>query len=149
MRQRTRGARPGWPVGMLTALLMASLGGLGGCVYPHHHPRSPKVHAHKSGPPPHAPAHGHRHKQRDGIELVYDSEIGIYVVAGHSHHYHDGQHYFRWVEGKWMMSARMDHGWVVVSSHDVPTHLMARYGKKHKKAKRGHGERHPAKHGHR
>jgi hypothetical protein len=148
MRQTILGARPGWRLGMLTAVLVASTGALGGCFHHHHHrPKSPDVHVRKGGPPPHAPAHGYRHKHGDGIELVYDSEIGVYVVVGHSAHYHDGRHYFRWVDGEWMMSLQMDHGWIVASSRDVPPRLAAHHGKKHKKAKkRGHGGGHPAKH---
>ena len=30
----------------------------------------------RHGPPPHAPAHGYRHKQH-GVELVYDSGRGV------------------------------------------------------------------------
>ncbi len=30
----------------------------------------------KNGPPPHAPAHGYRHKHHDGHQLEYDSKSG-------------------------------------------------------------------------
>jgi len=147
----------------LTGLLLLSLSGLGGCIHHHYSSPSPDVHARKGGPPPHAPAHGHRRKHHDGIELVYDSEIGVYVVVGRSHHYHDGRSYFRWIGGEWMMSVRMDDGWVAVGSTDVPTRLAARHGKHHGrggshghvksngkaiKPGHGHGKAHPAKHGH-
>ena len=41
------------------------------------------------GPPPHAPAHGYRHKaQRHGAELEFDSGLGVYVVVGVPLHYY-------------------------------------------------------------
>ena len=40
----------------------------------------PKKIYHKPGPPPHASAHGYRHKHHDGRELEYDSKIEAYIV---------------------------------------------------------------------
>ena len=48
-----------------------------------------------NGPPPHAPAHGYRHKHQHGVELVYSSELGVYVVVGFPNHYFSEGHYFR------------------------------------------------------
>ncbi len=80
---------------------------LTGCVYHHPHAhRQARVesHAHKPGPPPHAPAHGYRHKRHSGPELVFDSALGVYMVVGHEHHYfHDG-HYLRRHDGVWRLS---------------------------------------------
>ena len=34
-----------------------------------------------NGPPPHAHALGYRHKHQDGIELEYDSGLGVYFAV--------------------------------------------------------------------
>ncbi len=34
---------------------------------------------HKQGPPPHAPAHGYRHKHQHGHDMEYNSDAGAYV----------------------------------------------------------------------
>ena len=39
-----------------------------------------KVKHKKKGPPPHAPAHGYRHKNQDGIQLQFDNNLGVYIV---------------------------------------------------------------------
>ena len=43
---------------------------------------NPEIKEKHTGPPPHAPAHGYRHKHPDGVELVYKSNIGGYAVVG-------------------------------------------------------------------
>jgi hypothetical protein len=148
MRGDTPRERVGGWTGLAAALLLASSTGSVGCVHHHHHGEvAPPEHAGSHGPPPHAPAHGHRRKhQRDKVEMVFDAEVGVWVVVGHRHHYHDGQHYFRWTDGEWMVSLQLDHGWVVIANRDVPPRLVAKHaGKQHKGKKKGH-HRHPAKH---
>ena len=58
---------------------------------------SPSAHAsapavHKGGPPDHAPAHGYRkkHHHHHDIEMVYDSGLGVYVIAGYKGLYFHG-----------------------------------------------------------
>ncbi len=114
------------------------------CVHVHERPKpSSNAHVHKGGPPPHAPAHGYRQQHDGNVELVFDAEIGVYVVVGHKDHYHDGEHYFRWARGQWRMSTRLGGGWVSVSTRELPPGLRAKKSKH--KPKRGHGP--PAKHG--
>lgn len=55
---------------------------------------SPGPHPH-SEPPLHAPAHGNRHSYGDGIELVFDSGLGLYVVSGRPHYYFQDGWYWR------------------------------------------------------
>ena len=121
---------------------------LAGCVAHGHpwptkqrHPTGSHVRIHKPGPPPHAPAHGYRHKQRGGVELVFNSEIGVYVVGGYSNHYFHDRHYLRLVDGVWHISVTLDRGWTTVPSKKIPKRLL----KKHAKAKL---RRVPAKHRH-
>ena len=59
-----------------------------------------------NGPPPHAPAHGYRHKHKKH-DLEYNSDLGIYVVTGLAEHY--------FIDG--IFYKRTKHGWY--SSHDI------------------------------
>lgn len=113
--------------------------------YHHHDGKAPPAHAqvYQPGPPPHAPAHGYRHKHHGGVELVFDAGLGVYVVVGHAGHYHDGDRYYRWKDGGWSVSVRLDGGWSRVAAHDVPPGLRAKHAKGKPKPRRGP----PAKHG--
>ncbi len=75
------------------------------------------------GPPPHAPAHGYRHKHGDGVEMVYNSEIGVYVVVGHSEHYYYRDRYYRLNSGSWEVSLHIDGKWAPVSDKKIPPGL--------------------------
>jgi hypothetical protein len=136
---------------MLAVLLALLLVAASGCVYHHHHPgTTPKAHARGHGPPPHAPAHGYRHKHhRDGVDLVFDAGLGVYAVAGWPGHYWHVDRYLRWSAGKWLVSKHMGGVWVVVSSERLPRKLVAKHKRHHEKAHR-HKKRHPgpAKHDH-
>ena len=80
----------------------------------------------KSGPPAHAPAHGYRRKHVDGMELVFDTGRGVYVVVGLSdHYYHDG-HFYRLSGGIWEMSPKPDGHWKVVSDNSLPIGLQVK-----------------------
>jgi hypothetical protein len=138
--------------GLCTALAAGAVVAAG-CVHHHHHggpapgayPGPPPG---KPGPPPHAPAHGYRRKNPDGIEVVFDVGVGVYVVLGHDGIYWDGGRYLRWRDTGWWVSARVDGGWVSVGFDDVPEPLRARHGRPGSKAKKpGHGRGHgpPAK----
>jgi hypothetical protein len=77
----------------------------------------------KSGPPAHAPAHGYRRKHVHGMELVFDSDLGLYVVVGLSdHYYHDG-YFFRLRSGIWEMCPKPDGHWKVASDNSLPIGL--------------------------
>ncbi len=72
------------------------------------------------GPPAHAPAHGYRRKHVHGMELVFDSGRGVYVVVGLSdHYYHDG-YFYRLRGSSWEMSLKPNSGWKVVSGKSLP-----------------------------
>jgi len=86
-------------------------------------------------PPAHAPAHGYRAKQgqsksvpmpepRNGIEVVFDSERGIYVgVDLPNVFFHDG-HYFREQDGHWQVSLTGGDGWTVSASAVIPAEVV-------------------------
>ena len=95
------------------------------------------------GPPPHAPAHGYRHKHHSH-DLEYDSGLGIYVVIGLPDHYFtDGVYYKRTKHG-WYSSHDVDKGWKEYKKDNLPGKLNKKYGheKGHGKHKDKHGKSH-------
>ena len=88
----------------------------------------------KPGPPAHAPAHGYRHKHsEDGVELVYDSKLAVYVVSGYKHTYFTNGVYFRYMDDTWKLSKRVAGPWKIVIERDVPSGLKERYAEYHHK----------------
>ena len=86
------------------------------------------------GPPPHAPAHGYRAKTHDGLELVYQSDIGVYVVVGRSDYYfHDGVIYHKDSIG-WIAGKSVDGPWTSVKEAQIPPGLRSDHPGK------GHGQ---------
>ncbi len=131
-----------------------------GCVQ-HIHKHRPTPRIVHSGPPPHAPAHGYRHKlATHGLELVFDTELGAYAVVGHpGHFFHAGRYYRRVVSGRngsvWHVTGSFGRGWKVVRVDRLPASLRLafaraghhKHGKKDKHAKKHkRRDRHPAKH---
>jgi hypothetical protein len=84
------------------------------------------------GPPPHAPAHGYRHKHGDGIVLVYDADMKVYVVGGTSDRYYWEGNYYRRRGGQWQLSASLSGPWTMASKSTLPAGLR---GPKHKKVR--------------
>ena len=77
-----------------------------------------------NGPPPHAPAHGYRYKhQTKGVELVYDSGCGVYVVVGLPDHYYCDGHFFRIKGAHWEMSLSTRYGWEPAYEDSIPPGL--------------------------
>ena len=92
---------------------------------------------HKHGPPPHAPAHGYRHKHQ-GVELVYDSGRGVYVVIDLPSHYYFKGLYYRRGEIQWEAGVNIDGPWEFVSEDAMPKGLRAK-GKGKSKGRPGRG----------
>jgi len=90
-----------------------------------------KVKRKKHGPPPHAPAHGYRHKNPDGTELVFDSGLGVYAVVEVSGVFFQNVLYMRSVKNTWQVSASVEGPWRRAGSKEVPGKLKAARGKKH------------------
>jgi hypothetical protein len=103
-------------------------------------PPPPPHHEHvgkKHGPPPHAPAHGYRHKH-DGCDLRYDRTVGCYAVVGYANYYYNDGFFFRYSDGSWQMSANVGSGWSGVDVVRVPEPLVVKYhGKGHGKGNKG------------
>jgi len=75
------------------------------------------------GPPPHARAHGYHRKQVDGLELVYDSTYGVYVIMGMPHYYYWEGHFYRMYGGFWEVSLRVDADWIPATLGSLPPGL--------------------------
>jgi hypothetical protein len=107
----------------------------------------PNVHSskgHRSGPPPHAPAHGHRHNhrhERGNFDLVFDSNLGVYVVAGMPNLFYSDGYYLRLDGDQWYASVDFNGGWQIRSNDSLPPgmHKQKKHHKhnKHHKAKGG------------
>ena len=99
------------------------------------------------GPPPHAPAHGYRHKQQQqgqDLELVFDSGLGVYIVVDVPDRYYWNGYYLRIDGDQWYASVNLDRDWEPRADDSLPPGLKKH--KKHPKAKRGKsGKSHPAK----
>lgn len=88
------------------------------------------------GPPPHAPAHGHRHKHQDGIDLEYDSGLGVYFsVRMPSIYFYDGL-YIQLSNGYWEVATNFNGPWRPEIEGQVPYKLKKDKGKKHKGKKK-------------
>jgi hypothetical protein len=87
-----------------------------------------KVKSKKHGPPPHAPAHGYRHKHQSGTELVFDSGLGAYAVVGVSGVYFQSNLYMRLLEGRWEVSGNFNGPWRKAKSREIPSKLKTAKG---------------------
>ncbi len=95
------------------------------------------------GPPPHAPAHGYRHKHSQGPEIVFDSGLGVYVVVDLQDYYYHEKRYYRFRGDRWETSVHIRGPWELVVEAALPTGLQKKSHckgkcKKHKKP-RHHG----------
>lgn len=106
---------------LLATLLVASVFTVTGCaVYPvHDHGRS-------YGPPPHAPAHGYRYKY-DAHDLVYDSNLGVYLVIGYPGYYFLDDSYYRYNNDGWYYSKQVDRNWQQYRQGRLPPGLAKKY----------------------
>ena len=88
---------------------------------------APPRHAHhRHGPPPHAPAHGQRYKHHDH-DLIFDGELGVYVVVGLRDVWFLDDHYFRISGDDWQVSVGTPDRWRVVAVSAVPVRLRAKH----------------------
>jgi hypothetical protein len=122
------------------ALMLASCSSVG--VY---HRSSRKI-GRGHGPPPHAPAHGYRHNHRTkGVDLVYDSGCGAYVVVGLPGHYYCDGHFFRFRGAHWEVSLNTTHGWEPAYEDSIPPGLRTKGKSKGKWKKASYSRTHKNK----
>ena len=78
------------------------------------------------GPPAHAPAHGLRHKYVEGVELIFDVGMGVYVVVGCVDHYYYDGYFFRLHGDVWEISLYPDRDWGPLGHRSLPPGLHAK-----------------------
>ncbi|MCF7825676.1 MAG: hypothetical protein K9N29_03415 [Candidatus Marinimicrobia bacterium] len=77
----------------------------------------------KKGPPSHAPAHGYRKKNRHGMEMTFDSNLGIYIMMSYpSYYYWDGT-YYRINNNQWESSKDVKKHWKKINKQKLPKGL--------------------------
>lgn len=106
----------------------------------HHHETVTVV---QTGPPPHAPAHGYRHKHQ-GVVLVFERDLDVYRVESHSGYYFYGSYFYRVNGGGWQASLGISGPWRNVPDYRLPGKLLdhhyAQADKKH--WKKNHKNKH-------
>jgi len=76
------------------------------------------------GPPPHAPAHGYRARTQRGVEVVFDRELGVFVVVSLPGTYFWADFYYREDSGgRWERCDRLDGAWVGIVETSLPSGL--------------------------
>jgi hypothetical protein len=90
----------------------------------------------RRGPPPHAPAHGYRHRYRRGLDLVFDSGLDVYLVAGARRTYFYDGRFYRLRGGNWEVSRDYDGSWRNSSGRRLPLALRRAAGKWNRKRRR-------------
>ena len=98
------------------------------------------AHDHGYGPPPHAPAHGYRHKHHDH-ELVFDAHLGVYIVVGLANYYFSDGHYYRHDRDYWHYSDRIDGKWHKADKKKVPPGLAKKRHDRDRSSKKKRGNR--------
>lgn len=82
----------------------------------------------RGGPPPNAPARGYQHEQSGEIQLVFDSNMGVYIVSGYTEHYYYHNRYYRWNNGSWQTSPKINRGWSSAPEKTIPPGLRRTHG---------------------
>lgn len=88
------------------------------------------------GPPPHAPAHGYRAKTPQGVEVVFDTQVGVYVVINVPGSYWLDDRYYRKAPKGWVWSASFEGPWEVCVETNLPVGLRAGAAKNRKDKKK-------------
>jgi hypothetical protein len=93
------------------------------------------------GPPPHAPAHGYRAKTPQGVEIVFDTALGVYVVVElPAHYWLDDRYYRRDAKSGWTVGVSLDGPWTACADADLPPGLRAGARRGKDKGKNGNGK---------
>lgn len=109
-----------------------------GCVYVQHQSSSS---TRGGGPPPWAPAHGYRTKHPSGVDLVFDSGLGVYVVVDLPGVYFHGDRFYRQANGGWGIAGGPGGPWVAVAERDIPPGLQRQQTRKPGQMMKPHGVR--------
>ena len=125
---------------LLSVALFSGCAGIDTIVYIPADDHVKKKH-HKIGPPPHAPAHGYRHKHHHGVELEYDKGIGAYVLIGLPGTYFYNGLYARYSPKEhWVVATYLDGPWRVSGEKEIPRKLKKCKGKYNPGKGKNHGK---------
>lgn len=80
----------------------------------------------QKGPPPHAPAHGYRRKNRDGLTITYDSNVGVYILLNYPMHYYWDGKYYRKNKNKWESTKDIKKKWKKIKKQKLPEGLKSK-----------------------
>ncbi len=75
------------------------------------------------GPPPHAPAHGYRRKNRHGRHMTFDSNLGVYIMMDYPMHYYWDGRYYRKGKHQWESSKDINKKWKNIKKQKLPKGL--------------------------
>lgn len=100
------------------------------------------------GHPPHAPAHGYRYHHPQGVDLVFDSDLGAYLVVGYEGLYFYDGFYLRFYNGYWQKTDRYDGRWHRAENRRIPRGLWRnkRYARELRHAPPPHAPAHGYRH---
>ena len=116
---------------LLGDIVISSVLTMTGCaVYP--------AHDYGYGPPPHAPAPGYRYRYYDH-DLVYDANLGVWVVIGFTDYYFLDDYYYRHRPDGWYYSRDFDRDWRPYKDNRLPPGLVRKYHDNDRD--RDHGDR--------
>lgn len=94
---------------------------------------------HRGGPPPHAPAHGYRHKHKN-YDMRYDDALGVYVLLDLLDHYYDNERFYRYRDGRWQTARELDSDrWRDADRRSVPDRLYRQYSQSEGRPGKGRG----------
>ena len=80
----------------------------------------------QKGPPPHAPAHGYRRKNRDELTITYDSNVGVYFLLNYPMHYYWDGKYYRKNKNKWESTKDINKKWKKIKKQKLPKGLKSK-----------------------
>jgi hypothetical protein len=91
--------------------------------------------------PPNAPAHGHRHSYRRGLDLTYDAELGVYRAGDptRDQFYYRGS-FYRLNAGNWERRPNPDAPWRRTSGRELPRRML-RWGERQERTRQRRRQR--------
>ena len=66
----------------------------------------------------------YHHKHNDGVVLVFDGGLGVYLVPDHPDYYFYNNRYYRFVDSVWHVSPGIKGPWVVVKKKNLPPRFL-------------------------
>lgn len=74
-------------------------------------------------PPPHAPAHGYRYKHDQGVELVFDTGLGVYIGVDLPDIFFSSPYFYKKDKNGWKSSKTYSGSWISIGEDSLPPGL--------------------------